>query len=423
MSILIQNVLVNGDTGDIRIRGSRIEAIAPFLPPDPEEEIIDGTNKAAVHGFVNGHTHAAMTLFRGFADDMKLKPWLEKKIWPAEAKLTEEDVYVGTRLACLEMIKTGTTLFNDMYWHLPGAYRAVESMGLRAVLSAVFIDQFDEKKRKEQIEANLKFLDEFGGKNPLIQIALGPHAIYTVSREALEWIASYSQEHDLFVHIHLSEIQREVDACLDTFGVRPTEYLKEVGLLSNRLFCAHCNQLSKHEMKLLIDAGAHLVHTPVSNLKLAAEKIFPYEILKVLQASIILGTDGCSSNNNLDMLETAKFASLFQKWQSSDPTLLPAEEALDLLTGEGYRAFRIGSGKIEPGEVADLVLIDLNHPQNVPLYHLESNLIYAVNGTAVSTTICNGKILMKDNVVPEEETIISEARAVAKKFARMLSES
>ena len=139
MSILIKNVLVNGETADIRIRGTRIESVAPSLKQEEGDEVINGTNRAAVHGFVNGHTHAAMTLFRGFADDMKLKPWLEKKIWPAEAKLTEEDVYVGTRLACLEMIRTGTTLFNDMYWHLPGAFRAVESMGIRGVLSAVFI--------------------------------------------------------------------------------------------------------------------------------------------------------------------------------------------------------------------------------------------------------------------------------------------
>jgi len=420
MSILIKNALVNGETADIRIRDTRIEAVATSLKQEDGDDIINGTNRAAVHGFVNGHTHAAMTLFRGFADDMKLKPWLEKKIWPAEAKLTEEDVYVGTRLACLEMIRTGTTLFNDMYWHLPGAYRAVASMGIRGVLSAVFIDQFDEKTRREQIEENLAYLDEFGGKNPLIQIALGPHAIYTVSREALEWIASYAAEKDLLVHIHLSEVQQEVDNCLDTHGIRPAEYLKEVGLLSERLFCAHCNQLNEQEMLLMIKAGVHFVHTPVSNMKLAAEKIFPYETLKLLKASIIFGTDGCSSNNNLDMLETAKFASLFQKWQSSDPTLLPAGEALQILTEEGYRAFRVGNGKIAPGEPADLVLIDLNDPQNVPLYHLDSNLIYAVNGCAVSTTICNGKILMRERFIPEEETVIAEARDVAEKFSRML---
>jgi len=420
MSILIKNVLVNGETADIRIRDTRIDAIATSLKQEEGDDVINGTNRAAVYGFVNGHTHAAMTLFRGFADDMRLKPWLEKKIWPAEAKLTEEDVYVGTRLACLEMIRTGTTLFNDMYWHLPGAFRAVDSMGLRGVLSAVFIDLFDDKKRQEQIEENMRFLDEFGGKNPLIQIALGPHAIYTVSREALEWIAAYSAEKNLLVHIHLSEVQREVDSCLDTHGVRPAEYLDEIGLLSERLFCAHCNQLNEHEMLLLTGAGVHHVHTPVSNLKLAAEKIFPYENLKYHHASIIFGTDGCSSNNNLDMLETAKFASLFQKWQSSDPTLLPAGEALRILTEEGYRAFRVGNGRIAPGEPADIVLIDLNDPQNVPLYHLDSNLIYAVNGAAVSTTICNGKILMNEGFIPEEETIIAEAREVAKKFTEML---
>ena len=362
-----------------------------------------------------------MTLFRGFADDMELKPWLEKKIWPAEAKLTEEDVYVGTRLACLEMIRTGTTLFNDMYWHLPGAVRAVESMGLRAVLSAVFIDLFDEKKREEQIEENLGFLETYGGKNPLIHIALGPHAIYTVSSAALKWIVTFAEAHNLFVHIHLSETLKEVEDCLQAHGKRPVAYLKETGLLSDRLFAAHCNYLDEREMDLLTEAGVHLVHNPVSNLKLTVgPRVFPYKPLSERGASILLGTDGCSSNNNLDMLETAKFASLFQKWQASDPTLLPAEQALRHLTEEGYRAFRVGNGKIAQGEPADIVLIDLDHPANVPLYHLDSNLIYAVNGNAVTTTICDGRVLMHEGVIPEEETILAEARQTAKKFTGML---
>ena len=205
MSLLIQNVLVNGEIADIRVKNTCIETVAPALIPETGEERLDGTGKAAVPGFVNGHTHAAMTLLRGFADDMELLPWLEKKIWPAEAKLTEEDVYAGTRLACLEMIRSGTTTFNDMYWHLPGAIRAVESMGLRGVLSAVFIDLFDAEKRREQIAQNEGFLETLGNQTPLIQIALGPHAIYTVSREALEWIRDFSGKNDLFVHIHLSE--------------------------------------------------------------------------------------------------------------------------------------------------------------------------------------------------------------------------
>ncbi|RTZ92686.1 MAG: amidohydrolase [Deltaproteobacteria bacterium] len=419
MSILIKNVLVNGETADIRIRETRIAAIATSLPQEDGDELINGANKAAIPGFVNGHTHAAMTLFRGFADDMELKPWLETKIWPAEAKLTEEDVYAGTRLACLEMIKTGTTLFNDMYWHLPGAVRAVESMGIRAVLSAVFIDLFDPNKRKEQVEENLRYLEMFQGKHPLIQIALGPHAIYTVSREALEWVRDTAESRDLPVHIHLSETKQEVDDCLKAHGMRPVEYLDDIGLLSDRLFAAHCNHLTEGEMDLLARSGAHLVHNPVSNMKLTVGDIFPYKALAERGASILLGTDGCSSNNNLDMLETAKFASLFQKWQANDPTLMPAGEALDILTKEGYKAFRVGKGTLAPGEPADVVLIDLDHPQNVPLYHLDSNLIYAVNGTAVSTTICNGKVLMKDGIVPDEDAIIAEARKTAKKFAGM----
>ena len=416
MSLLIQNVLVNGETTDIRIKGPRIETVASSLVPEAGEEILDGTGKAAVPGFVNGHTHAAMTLLRGFADDMELLPWLEKKIWPAEAKLTEEDVYAGTRLACLEMIRSGTTTFNDMYWHLPGAVRAVASMGLRGILSAVFIDLFDADKRQEQITQNRAFFETFGNRNPLIQIALGPHAIYTVSREALEWIRDFSEQNGLFVHIHLAETGQEVDDCVKAHGVRPVEYLNDIGLLSGRLFAAHCNHLNEAEMALLTNAGVHLVHNPVSNLKLAVGDIFPYKALASRGASILLGTDGCSSNNTLDMLETAKFAALFQKWQSGDPTLLPAAEAFRLMTEEGARAFRVGNGKIAPGEPADIVLIDLNHPRNVPLYSLDSNLIYAGGGGMVSTTLCNGKVLMKDGNIPEEAEIIAEARRTVQKF-------
>ncbi len=420
MSILIQSVLVNGKVSDIRIRDTYIEMIAPTLSPEDGEEILDGRDKAAVPGFVNAHTHAAMTLFRGFADDMELKPWLEKKIWPAEATLTEEDVYIGTRLACLEMIRTGTTLFNDMYWHLPGAVKAVESMGIRAVLSAVFIDLFDAEKRRKQIEENLHYLSEFENHSPLVRIALAPHAIYTVSQESLEWIRDVAESRNLLIHIHLSETRQEVDDCLKAHGVRPVEYLARIGLLSDRLFAAHCNWLNESEMDLLVEHGVHLVHNPVSNLKLAVGKqIFPYRALSRRGASILLGTDGCSSNNNLDMLETAKFAALYQKWQSGDPTILPAGETLRLLTVNGYQAFRVGSGKLAPGEPADLVLIDLNDPQNVPLYNLDSNLIYSINGGAVDTTLCNGKILMKEKHVPDEDTIIAEAHRVAKKFAEM----
>lgn len=418
MPILIQNVLINGTRMDVRIREGLIDRVNPSITPEPGEEYIDGTDRAAVPGFVNGHTHAAMTLFRGFADDMELKPWLEERIWPAEATLTEDDVYVGTRLACLEMIRTGTTTFNDMYWHLPGAVKAVKSMGLRGILSAVFIDQFDDKKRGKQIGENEAYIEKFSG-DKLVRIALGPHAIYTVSREALEWIRDTSEKHGLFVHIHLSETKQEVNDCIKAHGLRPVEYLNEIGLLSDRLFAAHCNYLTEKEMDLLTESGVHLVHNPVSNLKLAVGTVFPYKELARRGASILLGTDGCSSNNNLDMLETAKFASLFQKWQSGDPTLLPAHEALKRITEEGTRAFRIGSGKIAPGEPADIVLIDLKSPQNIPLYNIDSNLIYAVNGTAVSTTICNGKILMKDGIIPEADTIIAEARQTAKKFAGM----
>ncbi len=418
MSVLIKNVLVGGKERNIYIAGNLIEAIseAGGIKEKVEEAefVIDGKGKAAIPGLFNAHTHAAMTLLRGYGDDMPLHEWLSTKIWPVEARMTEEDVYWGTKLACLEMIKSGTIFFNDMYWHWEGSARAVAESGIRAALSAVFIDGFDEAKPKEQIRRN-EALYEASKKLPdRIIFALGPHAIYTVSEESLYWVKEFSERNDLLVHIHLSETGEEVEECIKRYGMRPVEFLEGIGFLSSRTIACHCVHLSGKEMELLKKNDVKIVHNPVSNMKLAAGRML-YEGLKKagLYSNIALGTDGCASNNNLDMFEEMKIASLVHKAFSGDPTSMPAEEAFELATRNAAKMFRLDSGVIEAGRLADVVLLDLKKVELVPNHNLTSNIVYSANGSCVDTVICDGRILMDGRKVEGEEEIKDKASEVA----------
>ncbi|MEA2075709.1 MAG: amidohydrolase [Euryarchaeota archaeon] len=414
MSILIKNVLLEGREKNIYIEGNEIAAISEAGSSKEAEFVIDGKRKAAIPGLFNGHTHAAMTLFRGYADDMPFYKWLSTKIWPLEARIMEEDVYWGTKLACLEMIKSGTTFFNDMYWHWEGSARAVAESGIRAMLSAVFIDGFDEVKAKEQIIRNEALYEESKKLPKRIIFALGPHAIYTVSKESLCWVRDFSEKHDLLVHIHLSETKGEIEECIKRYGMRPVEFLDEIGFLSPRTIACHCIHLSRKEMELLRKNDVKIVHNPTSSMKLAAGGM-PYEELKKagLYSNIALGTDGCASNNNLDMIEEMKVASLFHKAFSGDPTSLPAQEAFELATRNAAKMFRLNSGVIEVGKLADIALLDLTKVELVPNHNLTSNIVYAANGSCVDTVICDGKILMEGRKVKGEEEIKDKAQEVA----------
>ncbi|MEJ2066735.1 MAG: amidohydrolase [Deltaproteobacteria bacterium] len=412
MSILITKVRLNGETVDIFIEGNKIKQIGEQLEPKADE-VISGAGKAAVPSFVNGHTHAAMTLLRGYADDMPLQEWLETKIWPVETHMTEDDVYWGTKLACLEMIKTGTTFFNDMYWHWRGTARAVQEMGIRAAISAVFIDLFDTQKTKEQMAINEELYAARDAFGPRVTFTLGPHAIYTVSEEALRWCAEFARNKGVLIHFHLSETEKEVQDCLRDHGVRPVKYLEQIGFLGPHLVASHCVWLDEEEMDILEAHEVRVVHTPISNLKLSVGGVFPYLRLRDNNVIICLGTDGCSSNNNLDMLETAKVASLLQKFYNNSPVVMPASETLALLTSQGARAFGLQSGVITEGQWADIALVDLESPQLTPHFRLDSDLIYAANGSCVDTLICDGKILMRGSRVEGEEEIITKAREKA----------
>ena len=410
MKHLIKNVKLGGKNTDLLIDGNRFAKIAPSIS-DPDAEIIDGTDQAIIPSFVNMHTHAAMTLLRGYADDLALHDWLQNHIWPLEAKMDEEAIYHGTRLACLEMIKSGTTCFNDMYWFFHGTARAVEEMGLRATLSSVFIDFNDEQQAKKQQAETERLFQEARAYSDRIQFALGPHAIYTVSESSLIWIAAFSKQHNLPIHIHLSETQKEVDDCIEQHNLRPVEWLEKIGFLSDHILAAHAIHLSDNEIDLLAKHRVQVIFNPASNMKLASGS-FPYARLKKAGVPILLGTDGCASNNNLDLLEEMKLAALQVKHTHQDPTVLSASEALEMVTTSATKALRIPAGKIEEGALADCLLIDLNNHRLCPGYHLESDLVYSADTSCIHTVFCNGKILMKNRIVPNEQEILSAVRSI-----------
>ena len=415
-SVLIAGVTVNGSTVDIAIDE---EGMIAGIGKDARRAIdadiiIDGSDRVAIPGLVNTHTHAAMTLLRGYADDMPLAEWLSEKIWPLEAHLSGDDVYWGTKLACLEMIKSGTVAFNDMYFFMERAADAVDEMGLRATLAYGFIDLGMEEKREAEIKATEALVAHVKArKNPRIQAAVGPHSVYTVSPEGLSWCANFAEEQEIGIHIHLSETEKEVTDCVAEFGKRPAVHLDECGCLTPRTVAAHCCWLDEAECRLLGDRGVHASHNPASNMKLAVNRAMPYHWLKASGANVCLGTDGCASNNSLDLMEEMKFAALLQKFAWNSQTLLPAGEAVAMATSAGARALGTGPGTLTAGAPADIVLLDARAVCNTPLHNSDSNTVYACNGGAVMTVLCQGRVLMHERTVPGEEEIVRGAAAAA----------
>lgn len=407
-SLLIKDVLLNDVREDIYILGTTIKSIGQDLNP-LADKIIYGTGKAVIPSFVNAHTHNAMTLLRGFADDMRLHDWLEEKIWPIEAKLTEEDVYWGTRLATLEMIKSGTTYFNDMYWHYNGTAQAVMDSELRANLASAFLDLGNSETSKKQISEQIEIFKNRQKYFPNITFAVGVHALYTVSESGLFWARDFAKDHGLSVHMHLSETKREVDEWVEHTGKRPVEYLDSINFLGSNVIAAHTNWVTDEEIQILADYNVGIVHCPTSNMKLGSG-VFPYARLKEAGLRIGLGTDGCAANNNLDMLDEMKIAALLQKSHTGDPTALSANEAFNMATKGSASLFGINMGEIKEGAQADLLLIDLNHVHLVPNHNLIPNLVYSAHSGCVDTTICNGKILMENRKIAGEEEVVENAR-------------
>ncbi len=405
-----------GEVVGLRAEGGVITEVGPHVVAHAGDEVVDGTGTAVFPGLVNAHTHAAMTLLRGYGDDLSLMEWLREKVWPIEAKLTADDVYWGTRLACLEMVRAGTTTFWDMYWHPEAVARAAIDAGMRVVASGPIIEQDADpsmRAARAAVEESIDHLRSLRDDGHAVTPAIGPHAVYTVEVETLEWAADLARRRDLPIQIHVSETEHEVRECVDAHGVRPVELLDRIGVLGERCVLAHGVWLDDHELDLVAASGATIVTNPVSNLKLAVGGIFSYPRARARGIPVGLGTDGAASNNSLDLLQDVKVLALLQKHAANDPTVLPAHEAWAVATGALAPALQ--GTRIEVGQPADLVLVRLDCPELEP-GDLVTNLVYAATGAAVDTTVVAGRVVMRGRAVGGEDEVRAEAAACARRL-------
>jgi 5-methylthioadenosine/S-adenosylhomocysteine deaminase len=409
----------------VLIRDGKIEEIGKSLrSPVTADVEVDGEGKIVLPGLINTHTHLSMVLFRGYADDMQLQDWLQKKIWPLEARLNGDACYQGALLGCAEMILSGTTTFMDMYFHLEDVARAVDESGLRAFLSYGIIDLFDPVKAKAEQEKSRQLFEFFRNLgSSRIRFALGPHAPYTCSAETLLWAKEFAEKNGLIFHIHIAETRKEQADSQQQHGARVVEYLDKIGALCDRMLAAHCVWLTKSEVDILAKARVSVAHCPVSNMKLASGGVAPLPEMFEKRVTVGLGTDGAASNNSLDMFETMKVCALLHKAQRWDPTVLNAQKVLDLGTIEGARALGIEDevGSIEAGKRADVIVLDGKAPNMNPVHGKEtivSDLVYSASSANVNTTIVDGRVLMQNRQLRtlNLEQIVQNANEITKKL-------
>jgi 5-methylthioadenosine/S-adenosylhomocysteine deaminase len=418
VSLAVSGAMLEGRAVGLRAEEGRIAELGPDVAPRDGDEVIEAGGMRLLPGLWNAHTHAAMTLFRGYGDDMPLMEWLETRIWPVEARLDADDVYWGARLACAEMIRTGTVGFWDMYWQPGATARAVADAGLRAVLGAPLIDGGDpgSDAKLDKLKADIEHgLEELAGTAERISAALAPHAIYTVSEPSLRWIGERSAEAELPIHIHVSETEKEVADCVAAHGVRPAAYLDRCGALGPRTMLAHGVWLDDAELDLIAKRGATVVTNPVANQKLAVGGVFPYPAARQRGIGIGLGTDGSGSNNSLDMFEQMKFLALIQKHTAADPTVAPASEVWRIAIGAGSPLVG-ASGELRAGEPADFLLLRSGAPE-LDLGDPIADLVYAASGAGVvDTTVVAGQVLMHSGQVEGVDEIRERAVARARRL-------
>ena len=417
--ILLRNIILNNQDSDILISDGLSAKIAPSGSLCDEAccaEVVDCEGKTAVPGFVNMHTHAAMSLMRGVGEDIAFHEWLDR-IWRLEEKIDDEYVYHGTKVACLEMIKTGTTTFNDHYWHMPMARKAAIEMGLRPILAYVICDRNTPEESERQKVQCIEMYNEAMSWPEKSEFAIAIHAIYSVSEPMILWAVDFARERGLKIHIHLSETEREIEDCKALHGgMSPVEYLDSLGVLGPDVIAAHTLWLSPDDIEILGKRGVTCVHNINSNLKLSSGYKFLYKELKEAGANICLGTDGCASSNNLDMLETMKTAAMIQKAWRNDPTVMTMEEILAMATENAGKGLGLNIGKLEEGALADILIIDTDNYSFLSPGSFLANLIYSAHSDCVDSVICNGRFVMRNRVIPGEKEILKEARKILKKL-------
>lgn len=381
------------------------------------DEVLDAGGGLVMPGLVNAHTHAAMTLFRGYADDKPLDEWLEEDIWPVEAHLTGQDVRAGAALGVLEMIKSGTTALADMYFCMDEVAEVVEKAGVRALLGhGIVTVGKDDAAAREDVEAGVEFAERYAGSGAgRIQTALMPHSLATVRETDLREIADISRETGLPVHYHANEtIAHQVAPVVEEHKMRPLAYADELGLLRAQDFVAHGVHLSREEIELLASAGTSVVHCPASNMKLASG-MAPVQELWDAGVTVGIGTDGAASNNDLDMFGEVRDAAMIGKLAADDASAVSAEMVSEMATRGGADALGFDAGVIAEGKKADLIVVDIEKPHLMPVHDLVSHIAYAVNGGDVRHTVCDGSVLMQDREVLtlDESEVVSSAVAQA----------
>ena len=426
-TILIKNALILNPNNfenkkqSLLIKDDLIAEISDEIDDSNVDKIIDAEGKILLPGLINTHTHLSMTLFRGLADDLSLDSWLNDHIWPMEANLNGDYCYIGALLGAVELIKSGTTTFSDMYFYMEDVARAVEDAGIRAVLSYGMIDFGDAERREAEIKENMDLYEACNGMaDGRIKVFFGPHSPYTASEELLIKVRELADEHNIGIHIHVSETQKEINDSLDEKGLRPFEYLEKIGFLGPDVVAAHCVWLSDDEIEIIKKHDVKVSHNPCSNMKLASG-IAPVSKLIDNDICVSIGTDGASSNNNLDLIEELKTASLLQKVSTLDPKVLTSDEAIEMATIKGAETLGLSDeiGSIEVGKKADIILIDTNNANMTPdSSSLSSNVVYSANGSNVDTTICNGKVLMENKklTVLDEDEIYARAKQAIKEL-------
>ena len=416
MNILLKNIVCNGTVSDIYIEGSVIARIVTSADdpcgqiPASGVEVVDCQGKTAMPAFVNMHTHAGMSLMRGIEEDVPLKEWIDR-IWEVESHIDGDFVYHATKVACLEMIKSGTVTFNDQYWFPLMARKAAVEMGLRPVISYVVLDHNNKEEAEFQKDECVRTYEESLGWKDGGLFSMAFHAIYSVSEEMMLWSAEFARKHGLKLHIHLSETEKEVRDCMAGHnGLSPVEYLDRLGILGPDVIAAHTLWLSDEDVRILGDRRVNCVHNINSNTKLASGYRFRYNELRDAGANVCIGTDGCASSNNLDMLEALKTTALFQKAWRENPKALPLYELISLATRNGADALGLDTGRLEAGMQADICIVNTDSSFFLSPGSFLSNFIYSAHSDCIDSLISMGRFVMRNRKVEGEERILRDAR-------------
>jgi 5-methylthioadenosine/S-adenosylhomocysteine deaminase len=408
--------------GNIVIEGNKIAYLGKGA--QPADHVIDARGCIVMPGLVNAHTHIGMTLFRGYADDLPLKQWSEDYIRPAEAELTDNDVYISALLGCLEMICSGTTAFADMDIHMDSVAEAVEESGIRAALSYDMSDLNDKVKEYSELAECGRFVRKWNGAaGGRITAMYGLHAPHTCSKEFLAKLKMQVATDKTRMHIQVLETKAELIQAKEQYGLCSIHMLNELGLLGPDVLMAHCVWISSGDIDILAQKSVNVAHCPVSNMKMASGVAPVPELLK-RGANVALGTDSCSSNNSLDMFGEMKTASLLHKVHSMDSTILSANEVVKMATTNGAKALGIPAGILKVGTTADIILVDMHKPHLTPVYDPISHLVYVAKGSDVRTTIVDGQVLMEDYVVKsmDQEKVMEKSINVAERLVRRIKE-